>query len=640
MIGRRHDGRQGALPAGSLRRQRCGFVLAGALAAAAPAEAARTPTVQDLRSLSLEELATLEVTSVSRRAEPLNRAPAAIYVITGEQIRRSGAVSLPEALRLAPNLQVGRLDALSYTISARGFNTFQASNKLLVLFDGRSVYSPLHAGVFWDQQQLMLDDVDRIEVISGPGGTLWGANAVNGVINVIGKDAAATQGGLATGRLGTVDHDGALRYGGRVGDNGAYRVYGLGFERGNSLTPQDGDGRDDWRGRQGGFRADWAADGDAVTLQGDLFDHPVEGGANSGGNLLARWTRSFAGGSELQLQAYYDKAVREVPGAIDLLETVDATAQYSFSPWTGHAFVLGGGHRRTEDRFEVGPALFVLQRPTDTVELSNLYLQDSIELGGGLQLTLGSKVEHSSYTGTEHMPSARLAWQASDTLMLWSAVSRAVRTPSRIDRELLAAGLLQPASNLQSEELVAYEVGYRGQPTPATTLSVSLYYHDYDDLRVLTVDPGSGLLTFGNRMHGHVYGLEAWGTYALLPWWHLSAGFNLLRKSLEREAGAVELALSQHVGNDPEHQASLRSSMDLPWGLELDLGVRYVDDLPDPPIRHYVAFDARLGWRATESLDLSIAGFNLLDDRHPESGDLATRREVGRSIHVGGRWRF
>jgi iron complex outermembrane receptor protein len=301
--------------------------------------------------------------------------------------------------------------------------------------------------------------------------------------------------------------------------------------------------------------------------------------------------------------------------------------------------VWGGGYRWIEDEFENTLNPFVLEQPRDTVQLGNVFAQDTIALRDDLSLTLGTKVEYSSYTGLEYLPNARLAWRVADTALLWAAVSRAVRTPSRIDRELFAPGILSPASDFDSETLIAYEVGYRGQPTADTSLSISLYYHDYEDLRALAVSPDTGLLFFDNVMEGRIYGVEAWGDYQVRNWWRLSAGVNLLQKDLDLKPGGLEAALDQHEGNDPEYQLQARSQMNLLADLELDLALRAVDNLPNPGVPSYVTADARLGWHISETLELSLAGFNLFGD-HPETGPAATRREVRRSVLLGAHWRF
>lgn len=602
--------------------------------------AASAPSVEDLRDFSIEDLANLEITSVSKRPEPVSHAPASIYVITSEDIRRSGAVTLPDVLRLAPNLEVARVNSGSYSISARGFNTFEASNKLLVLIDGRSVYTPLHAGVFWDQHQVMVEDIERIEVISGPGGTLWGANAFNGVINVITRHSRDTQGGLVAGQYGNMDQRGAMRYGGKLGENGSFRVYGQDLERGPMVRADGSKSFDSWDNEQGGFRIDWAKERHGFTVQGDVFDNSFDiGSRNRGKNLLMRWTNQLIGGSNLEVQAYYDTVDRTAVGINDALETYDIQAQHSLKLGDTHQVVWGGGFRVVNDEFFNSLNAFNLQPRSDTLRLGNVFAQDSIKLDRDLTLTLGTKLEHSSLSGLDYLPNARLAWQVTPSHMLWSAVSRAIRTPSRFDRDLTFPGFFGPSPDFESEKLVAYEVGYRGRPTTDTTLSATLFLHDYSDLRVLNLQP-SGLIDFGNKMEGTIYGLETWGDYRVLPWWRLSAGFTIMQKNLDLKPGALTAVLDQHAGNDPDHQFSLRSSMDLYTNVDFDVSLRSVDDLPNPRVPSYLELDVRLAWQVTEQLELSLSGFNLLDNRHPEIGAAPGRLEVPRTVLAGARWRF
>ncbi|MGE4218907.1 MAG: TonB-dependent receptor plug domain-containing protein [Alphaproteobacteria bacterium] len=601
--------------------------------------AAAQPTLEELGQMSIEELANLQVTSVSKRAEPVSDAAASIYVITAEDIRRSGATSLPEALRLAPNLQVARQDAQAYAISARGLNSFESSNKLLVMIDGRSVYSPLFSGVFWEQQNVMLEDVERIEVISGPGGTLWGANAVNGVINVITKNAGDTQGQLAGAFAGNVDKGVAARHGGRV-DNTAYRVYAMGQDRGYTARSDGSSGENGWANRQGGFRADWAEGRDRATIQGDVYHQPVEGDAeNLGGNALARWQRDLDGGQGLEFQAYFDRTGRRAPGITNDVDTVDLSGQHHWSPGARHEVVWGGGYRFIADEFTNTTNAFTLEPQRASLHLLNGFVQDAIDLGGAVTLTLGTKVEYWSLSGLDTMPSAHLAWQPSETATLWGSVARAVRTPSRVDADLEAPGILQD-NQFESEELIAYELGYRGRPLPDTSISATVYYHDYDKLRTGERRNGGLPAYIGNGMHGYTYGAEIWGDQAVRRWWRLSAGLNVLRKSFTISPESTDTSSRAAQGNDPAYQASLRSRMDLPHGLEFDVGLRAVDQLPLPSVPGYLEIDARLGWNVTDSLELSVAGANLLDSRHPETGPPATRQEVRRSVHVGARWRF
>lgn len=607
---------------------------AAAIGLPAEAQCAVNPSIEDLSQLSIEELADIEVTSVSKRPQPLSSAAASIYVISGEDIHRSGATSLPEALRLAPNLQVARLNAFDYVVTARGFGSESAANKLLVMIDGRSIYSTLHAGVFWRQNHVPLEDIDRIEVISGPGGTLWGANAVNGVINVVTKNASDTQGGLASLSLGTVDGTATARYGGSFGAGGAYRVYATGFERGE--TEIGGiDAGDDWRGRQAGFRSDWQGSEDSIMVRGDIYDHVIDaGGSLIGRSLVARWNRQLDDDSSFEVQAYYDRADRAEPGFDDSQENFDIQAQHVL--WMGdHQIVWGGGYRRSEELFETG--ILSLDPPDRTLELASAFVQDSITLDDDLILTLGTKLEYNTYTGLEHMPSVRLAWQVSEDTLLWSAVSRVVRTPSRIDRDLVAPGLLFANTDFDSEILIAYEAGYRGQPAPKTSLSLSLYLHDYDSLRTAERLTAAAVpFAVGNGAEGYTYGVEAWGDYQLRPWWRLGAGFQAIHKDIRRDAGSTDVSGLNVQGNDPDYQIFLHSYMNVTPGVTFDLGLRVVDALADPAVPGYVGLDARVGWQVSRSLEVALAGQNLLDDHHPE----ATLNEIPRSVHLSAQWSF
>jgi iron complex outermembrane receptor protein len=604
-----------------------------------------TLAATDLRGLSLEDLGNIEITSVSRQAQPLSDAPAAVYVITNEDIRRSGQTSLPEILRLAPNLEVAQINANSYAISARGFNSSTA-NKLLVLIDGRSVYTPLFSGVFWDMQDVMPDDIDRIEVISGPGGTLWGANAVNGVINITTKHSRDTQGGLVTFGGGTVKYDGGARYGGKLGDNTTYRLYAKGFAYQRTDNAAGARVRDAWSKPQGGFRIDWGRAADAVTVQGDAYQGneqqalPAEG-TISGYNLLGRWTRSFGSGSALQVQAYYDQAERAFPGNFtDWVGTWDIELQHSFAPARGHEIVWGGDYRLWNDHFSASPGLIFLP-PQRSVSMGSVYVQDTIALADRLKLILGARLEANGYTGLQPVPSARLSWKVTDSALLWSAVSRAVRTPSRIDRDFFVPGFILGGPDFRDEKLIAYEIGYRQQISTRGSISISTFYNVYDELRSLEAPPGATFpLIFSNKMEGDSYGAELWGNYALTDWWRLSGGVSALQESLRFKPDSHDVAGLQAAGNDPHHQLSLRSSMNLTERVELDVGVREVGRLPNPSVPSYVSLDARIAWRMLDSVDLSLTATNLLDDRHPEFGAFPTRTLVGRTVFAAVRGRY
>lgn len=642
-----------ACAAGCLRRSRSVFVLLGTLAALELSAAGPSP--ENLADLSLEELGSIEITSVSKRAERILDAPASIYVITAEDIRRSGVTSLPEALRLAPNLLVAQVSTGGYSISARGFNS-AAGNKLLVLIDGRSVYTPLFSGVFWDVQDVMLEDVDRIEVISGPGGTLWGTNAVNGVINVITRPAQDTQGGLLAAGGGNRESGGALRYGGTTGAEGHYRVYGKYSDIDHTELANGNAVNDGMYKSQAGFRADWARAGDQITLQGDAYSgekaqpgpgtislngisrlNPV---AMSGFNLLGRWDHRLDGGSKLGLQAYYDHTERNVRGTFDdTLDIVDLQFQHSLQPIAAHAVVWGAEYRYGKDRIVNDDFIAFLPADVDQVWAS-LFAQDEIALRANLRLTLGARLERNDYTGNEFLPSARLAWGFTPDNLLWTAASRTVRAPSRVDRDLYfpANGppfLINGGPDFQSEVAEVYELGYRGQPWSRLTWSVTAFYTEYDHLRTLEIDPGGTFLVFANEMDGTTSGVEMWATLQASAGWRLSAGFTTLHKELKLKPGSDGLNGGVNAeGNDPDYSWHLRSTHNLSEQWELDAIVRGVAELPVPAVPAYVAADLRLGWKPRRDLELSLAGRNLFDSAHAEFGNPQTRSEFGRSMFL------
>ncbi len=465
---------------------------------AAVADAARTPA--GLARLSIEELAEIEVSSVSKRPERLADAAAAVYVITRDAIRRSGVSTLPEALRLAPNLEVARTSANSYAITARGFNGSSA-NKLLVMIDGRTVYSPIHSGVFWDVQDVIIADIERIEVVSGPGGTLWGANAVNGVINVITQSAQQSLGTVASVAAGTDERGVTVRHGMALGEDAAVRGYvkSLRFD-----ASEDASGRtlaDAWDRQQAGFRADFSRLG--ATLQGDTYQGDAQGGGFpdrrvTGGNLLARWGRDFDDRSGVQVQGYFDTYKRAQPGAFsEHLDTYDLDVQHHFSLAGGHEIVWGGGLREQHDHTE-GSAILAFVPVDSILRLANLFAQDTWSIDPRTKLTLGLKAERNSYTGLEYQPNARIAWKPDEASLLWAAVSRAVRTPSRLDRDFFIFivspppynGRLLGGSNFMSERVTAYELGYRSQPSKALSYSVAAFVNDYDRLRSFETTAG------------------------------------------------------------------------------------------------------------------------------------------------------
>jgi iron complex outermembrane receptor protein len=604
-----------------------------------------------LLDLSLEELGEVRITSVSRRPERVADAAASVFVITADDIRRSGAASLPEALRLAPNLQVARIDRTQYAISARGFNAVFA-NKLLVLVDGRTVYTPLFSGVFWDQQDVLLADVERIEVISGPGATLWGANAVNGVINVITRNATDTEQVLASVGAGSHMQNAAFRYGGPLTENGAYRVYAKGAKLDHSDLESGAAGVDGWESAQVGFRADFEGGDRRFTVQADVhIGESQDRGSvlgidfgrveTEGANVLARWAQEFESGSQLQVRTYVDHTERD-----DALffspsrDTFDIEAQYRI-PLGRHDVLLGGGYRQSRD--EVGAGLITSFIPASRdLAWRSMFAQNRVALNDRLDLTVGLKLEHNEYTGTESLPTVRLAWKPTDERLLWTAVSRAVRAPARFDRDVFFPGtppfLVVGGPNFQSEVARVLEAGYRATPSARLSYSVTAYYHDWDKLR-----SGSSIpVELENRIEGDVTGLEAWATWQPLSRWQLRAGLSTLDKRLVLEPGSTDPVGVDNdtLANDADYQWLLRSFVQLSSRLELDVDVRRVGALPHPVVPAYTAVDARLGWRRNERLGLSLVISNLFDDSHVEFGRVESRHVLDRTALLNVSLRF
>ncbi|MDB6127837.1 MAG: TonB-dependent receptor, plug [Verrucomicrobia bacterium] len=630
-------------------------------------------SLSTLKKLSMEELMDVEVTSVSRHAEKLLDAASAIQVITGEEIRRSGALTLPEALRLADNLDVAQKDSHDWGISARGFNT-ELANKLLVMIDGRTVYTPLFSGVVWNVQDYLLEDLDRIEVISGPGGTLWGANAVNGVINVTTKSAKATQGLYLEGGTGSeLPGFVGFRYGSVLAPNVYFRVYGKYFDRGNEVITNGSDAHDQWTRGQGGFRIDAeTAAHDLLVLQGDYYggrDELLAGGEDkvSGGNLLGRWSRTLTTDSDISLQLYYDRTHLSEPVAAyvingitfapagrfeDDLTTYDLDFQYRLSLGSIQHVVWGLGYRFTDDKVHNAPALAFLPAELNH-NLFSGFVQDEIQLAPKFSVTLGSKFEHNDYTGTEIEPGVRAQWNFADNQMAWSAVSRAVRTPSRIDRDLSQPGppnflILRGSPDFTSEIVVAYELGYHAQLSPKTSLSISTFYNEYDDVRSTSITPATLLpFYFANNLEGETHGLEFTADFHASPSWRLHFGYRLLKESLRIKPGQFDLNNALNEVSDPAQQFSLRSSFDLPGNLELDAGLRWVDERPGHngttvgTLPSYAEADVRLAWHLTAQLELALVGQNLLHDQHPEYGyPSPARGEIQRRVYGKVAWRY
>ncbi|MBS0333214.1 MAG: TonB-dependent receptor, partial [Proteobacteria bacterium] len=606
------------------------------------------------KDFSLEDLTNLTVTSVSKREEPLSQAPASVFVITADDIRRSGADSLPEALRLAPNLQVTQTSASGYVVTARGFNgnpgAQSFSNKLLVMIDGRSVYSPLFSGVYWDMQDVLLADIDRIEGISGPGATLWGANAVNGVVNIITRPASQTQGGLAEAEAGTQGRQVGLRYGGAAADDLTWRIYGQAVADDAERTAAGAKAGDPWSRVQGGFRVDWASrPTDRFTLQGDVFrgaeDQPgADDEKIAGRNLTAHWDHSDRPGSDLQVIAYYDFAERGSAGGGGKfkVDTYNLDVQQSLSLDARNQLVWGGGLRTSRYRIDGTPTLS-FSPASGRLNLGDLFAQDTVALASNMRLTAGLKIEADPYVKAAALPDLRLTWTPNNAATVWAAVSKAVRSPTPFDRDVVERAVpggppqLIGDANFRHEELVAYEVGAHLRPSAMFAFSISAFYNDYDQLRTIELTPGSVFpLVWGNMLEGSAYGLEAWGEVQVRPWWRLSGGFSTLHEDLKFKAGPGLIGLRQD-GEDPKAQGSLKSSMDLGPKVTLDGDLRYVGALPDGLVPAYLEMDGRLGWNVTERLQLSVSGRNLLHERHQEYPGGAF---IQRALTADLLWRF
>ncbi len=643
------------------------------LFAQAPGSSAAASTAS-LKKLSVQELMELEVTSVSRRPEKLLEAPAAIQVLSNEDIRRAGVTNIPSALRLANNVDVAQENGHEWVISARGFSS-DVGNKLLVLMDGRTLYTPLFSGVFWDRQDYVLEDIDRIEIISGPGGALWGANAVNGIINITTRSSRDTHGLHLEAGGGTNPRSFVTaRYGAALNDSTSYRVYAKYADRADQSLTDGTDARDAWHMGQGGFRLDsQRSSGDTLTLQGDLYRNEAQlqtGGEGTvmGANILGRWSRELSPDSGMILQLYYDRTDLElaVPAFVfapegtfkDELDTYDLDFQHSLPVGASHHLVWGLGYRFTHDVVTNAPALAFFPDTLDQ-HLFSAFIQDEIRLRPDFILTLGTKVEHTDYTGFELEPSFRAQWNLAERQSLWAAVSRAVRTPSRIDRDLSQPSpgflivLLQGGAAFDSETLLAYELGYRAQLGARIGIALSTFYNEYDELRSTSISPPDPLFGlpfpffFENNLEGETYGFELSATVQALDHWRLHGGYRLLQEHIRVKAGHFDFNNARNETADPQQQLSVRSSVDLPRNVQLDTTLRWVDTrivndagvartVPD-----YAELDIRLGWSPTRTLELSIVGQNLLHDQHPEFGIPGpTRVELERSVHGKAVWRF
>lgn len=621
---------------------------------------------KDLTDLSFEDLGDI-VTSVSKKKEKAFEAPAAIYVITQEDIRHSGATSLPEILRMAPGVHVARVDSTGWSITSRGFNSDGFGNKLLVLIDGRSVYTPLFSGVYWDVQDIVLEDISRIEVIRGPGATLWGANAVNGVINVITKSASKTQTNYVTVGAGNEEHfftEG--RHGGKINENLHYRTYAKYFNRDSSVTTSGRSGGNRWYQSRTGFRADWAKNSDEVTVQGDLYygaeDINLSTLPNgefrdqvltvSGGNVLGRWRHKHQNESHSELQVYYDQANRYYSILDQNIHTFDVDYQYSTRFLDRHSITVGGRYRHIKDLLD-GSSIMTFSPKKRGLHLYSGFIQDQINLiPERLNLTIGSKFEHNDYTGFEVQPSARLAFTPNEKNTFWGAVSRAVRTPNRAENDISLAvspGFVrwQGNQNFDSEDLTAFELGYRTKPLRNLFFDSALFYNLYNDLRTLELSPGPlppdtivGL-DGDNRAKGKSYGFELSSVWDVTNYWKLKASYSHLRIKLYSKQ-TTDIVFKAEENLTPQNQFNFISQLYLPKSVSLSNSIYFVDDVEASGIEEYIRFDTRVAWKPKPGIEFSLVGQNLFDDAHQESAAPlhGSANEIERSVYGQATFRF
>jgi iron complex outermembrane receptor protein len=627
--------------------------------------------------MSIEQLMNESVTSVSKKETKLSEAPTAITVITQEDIRRSGMTTLPELLRMVPGLDVARIDANEWAISSRGFNQ-EFGRKLLVLIDGRTVYTPVTASVSWNAQDVVLEDLDRIEVIRGPGATLWGANAVNGVINIVSKKAKDTQGVLISGAVGTEEQPlTTIRYGGKVGDDWYYRIFVDHYDRAGFVDPMGNSTPDDWHSTHTGFRTDWEPDASRIlTLQGDYyigeagesvtipsFTAPFSTTSNvkdqnAGGNILGRWEQNFSERSGISFQTYFDHVQQDNGLSREYRNTFDAELQHRFGLGSRNDIVWGTGARysRVED---TSPTFAISwDRESRDLHLFNIFAQDEITIiPDEWRLTLGSKFEHNSFTGFEVQPSARLLWTPTKNQTVWAAVSRATRTPSVFERDLRFNEAVIPGApgnppnlisvfgnpNIDEEKLVAVELGYRIAPTARLSFDATAFANFYEDLVNYEPDPvtfenspapphvliGS---TLQNSLKGETYGTELTANWQVTDSWRLTGSYSLLKMYMHPYNTLVE--------ESPQQQVQIRSRLDLPWHLEFDAAAYYVDQINVPDglgradIGSYTRLDLGLAWHPKQNIEVGVWGQNLLDNQHPETVSVKTslRTEVPRGV--------
>ncbi|WP_456380680.1 TonB-dependent receptor plug domain-containing protein [Thiolapillus sp.] len=654
-------------------------------------------SVEEYIDLPLADLLSMEVTSISKKKQQLNEVAAAVFVITREDIRRSGVTSIPEALRMAPGIQVGRIDANKWAVSSRGFNN-QFSNMLLVMIDGRTVYNSSFSGVYWDAQDTLLEDIERIEVIRGPGASVWGANAVNGVINIITRQASKTLGGYLTIGAGNEDKVfSGVRYGIKMDNGITARAYMKYNDRDSFLKQNTGsDAGDEWQSLRGGFRIDsqpsetdnWTIIGDAYQLdenqriniwkdpadQANMIYAPHYLATNipdnfdsSGWSILGRWDHQFSADGNSTLQVYIDHTKRAESVVTQKHDTIDLDFQHEYRGFKQQEIIWGFGYRRIRNTFDNSFSVAFLPDRT-TLDLYSAFIQDEISLTDTLRLTLGSKFEHNDFTGFEIQPNVRMAWLPDTRNTVWASVSRAVRTPSRLESGSKIVTHIESNSatsdpdifyslgneNFQSEELLAWEMGYRLHPQENLSLDFSLFYNDYDKLQTFeSTNPPDSLsnIFFDNKLSAYSYGLELSIDWRPLGWWRLQSNYSYMDMHATPDSDSVCLDISNNnlaENSYLAHQLSLRSMMNLRDNISLDVWVYYVDELkhtffPTPsPVPSYTSLNVRLAWRPANDLELSLTAQNLLDKQHLEfvGQSFFSPSEIEQSAYVQIRWDY
>jgi iron complex outermembrane receptor protein len=607
--------------------------------------------VNQLSVMSLDELAKVQVMSVSKSEQSLATAPASIFVITREEILRTGVLSIPEALRLAPNMQVSQLTSADYSNGARGFagapDVQNFSNKILILIDGRTVYSPLFSGIAYDMQDVLMDDIDRIEIISGPGATLWGANAMNGVINIITRKSSETQGLLLRLDGGSEEQDAGLRFGGSLGEKGTFRVYAKYFDRGATEFADGTSADDDWSKTQVGFRTDFSSGQNALTVLGD-YQHADQDFFETddvsfwGANLLGRFEHAGDRVST-RVQMFVDRVDRERPpsGIAFDINTYDVEIQQSAQAGGRHHLTWGLGRRYYDYNTDNNELAF--DPDHRTLNQTNVFLLDNLDFSDQWHLMAGVKLEDNSFSNWNVLPDLRLSYSPNDETLVWLAGSRAIRAPTPFDTEVqeFVGGDLFLAGNpdFKAEKVNAFELGYRTQLGSALSVNASVFYDKYEDLRTVEITPDTVFpLRWGNRMEGNAYGVEAWVNIQLAPWWRLSPGIRTLQKRLKFNADSSGLLGVAQAGNDPKARFTLNSSMNF-GPFTLDALLREVGALPSPAVEEYTELSARFAWRVNEKLQLAVKGFNLLNETHREYAE-PQGREIRRSVMAELRYNY